>query len=388
MIQNTNSHSPFLRQPLTWVRRVGVLALASLVAGCSSDVMSPAGHVAVQLRNIMGISTFLMLLIVIPVMVAVCIFAWHYRASNKRAEYDPEFHHSTSLELLTWAAPLTIIVWLGAITWVGTHQLDPYRPLEQIDARTPVDPDVEPLIIQTVSMDWKWMFIYPQYGIATINEVAAPIDRPIKFEMTSTEVMNAFHVPALAGMIYTMAGMQTTLWAVGNDPGVYEGRSSHYSGAGFSGMSFDFHVLEQTEFEDWIGKSTQAEALDRQRYLELAEPSENVEPMFFELADEDLYHAILNRCLLPGEVCMDEQMMNEHARKNGGVRGSHHAGAHGAEQDELPVQGKSQENDIETLSGGESQDASELESDETPASELEPVSLNDNSRESLTGQQN
>ncbi len=182
----------------------------------------------------------------------MALFAWYYRASNERAEYDPDFHHSTSLELLTWAAPLTIVVWLGAITWVSTHQLDPYRPLEQIDARTPVDPDVEPLVIQTVSMDWKWMFIYPEYGIATVNEVAAPIDRPIKFELTSTEVMNAFHVPALAGMIYTMPSMQTTLWAVGNDPGVYNGRSSHYSGAGFSGMSFDFHVLDQSAFDNWV----------------------------------------------------------------------------------------------------------------------------------------
>ena len=361
MIQMRNRRSPFPRQLIKLAGRTTALGLAALLSACSGDVMSPAGHVAVQLRNIMGISTFLMLLIVIPVMVAVCIFAWHYRASNKRAEYDPEFHHSTSLELLTWAAPLTIIVWLGAITWVGTHQLDPYRPLEKIDARTPVDPEVEPLIIQTVSMDWKWMFIYPQYGIATINEVAAPIDRPIKFELTSTEVMNAFHVPALAGMIYTMAGMQTTLWAVGNDPGVYEGRSSHYSGAGFSGMSFDFHVLEQAEFDDWIGKVEQGEALDRQHYFELAEPSENVEPMFFTLADAELYHAILNRCLRPGEVCMDEQMMNEHARKNGGKKGAHHAGAHEAEALE----------------------------EEALAEELaEPVSMSERLRDTQSGQQN
>lgn len=300
--------------------RLPALALGSLtLVGCNSDVMAPAGHVAVQLRNIMGISTFLMLLIVIPVMVAVCIFAWHYRASNERAEYDPDFHHSTSLELLTWAAPLTIIVWLGAITWVSTHQLDPYRPLERIDAKTPLDPDVEPLIVQTVSMDWKWMFIYPEYGIATINEVAAPIDRPIKFQLTSTEVMNAFHVPAIAGMIYTMASMETTLWAIGNDPGVYEGRSSHYSGAGFSGMSFDFLVLEQSEFDDWVKQVGEGETLDRERYYELEKPSENVPAMFFSLADETLYHNILNRCVHPDEVCMDDQMMLDHVRGQSSV---------------------------------------------------------------------
>ncbi|NND91836.1 MAG: ubiquinol oxidase subunit II, partial [Granulosicoccus sp.] len=301
---------------LTGFRWLGVFLLSLVIGGCSSDVMAPAGHVAVQLRNIMGISTFLMLLIVIPVMAAIGIFAWYYRASNERAEYDPDFHHSTSLELLTWAAPLTIVVWLGAVTWVSTHKLDPYRPLEQIDARTAVDPDVQPLVIQTVSMDWKWMFIYPEYGIATVNEVAAPIDRPIKFELTSTEVMNAFHVPALAGMIYTMASMQTTLWAVGNDPGIYEGRSSHYSGAGFSGMSFDFHVLEQSEFDNWVSTVGQGESLDRERYFELAEPSENVDPMYFSLDDEALYHDILNRCLRAGEVCMDEQMSHGGASSN------------------------------------------------------------------------
>ena len=292
---------------------VAVVALA--LSACSRDVMAPAGDIAVQLRNIMGIGTFLMLLIVIPIMVAVALFAWHYRESNKHAAYDPDFHESTSLELLTWAAPLTIVVWLGAVTWVSTHQLDPYRPLDRVDARTPIDPDVEPLIIQAISMDWKWLFIYPEYGIAAVNEVAAPVDRPIKFELTSTEVMNAFHVPALAGMIYTMAAMETTLWAVGNDIGVYDGRSSHYSGAGFTGMSFKFHVLETRKFENWVAEVADGERLDRARYFELAEPSERVPPTYFSLGDEELYHDVLNRCLRPGEPCMDDQMMAEHRRE-------------------------------------------------------------------------
>ena len=321
---------------------VKVLSTALVVvslSACSRDVMSPAGDIAVQLRNVMGIGTFLMLLIVIPVMAAVCIFAYYYRASNKNAEYAPEFHHSTSLELLTWAAPLTIVVWLGAVTWVSTHQLDPYRPLDRIDARTELNPDVDPLIIQTVSLDWKWMFFYPEYGIATINEVAAPIDRPIKFELTSTEVMNAFHIPAIAGMIYTMAGMETTLWAVGNDPGSYEGRSSHYSGAGFSGMSFEFHLLEDAEFSRWTETVGKGARLDRERFFEILEPSESVPPTYFSLADEELYHDILNRCLQPDQVCMDDQMMQDHMRRtadnpsegNHSGHGDHQAG-HGETQ--------------------------------------------------------
>ena len=325
-----------IRSPLTSIGRIlGAFLVVVSLSACSRDVMSPAGDIAVQLRNVMGIGTFLMLLIVIPLMAAVCLFAWYYRASNRNAEYAPDFHHSVSLELLTWAAPLTIVVWLGAVTWVSTHQLDPYRPLDRIDARTPLDPDVEPLIIQTVSLDWKWMFIYPEYGIATINEVAAPIDRPIKFELTSTEVMNAFHIPALAGMIYTMASMETTLWAVGNDPGVYEGRSSHYSGAGFSGMSFEFQVLEHAEFDQWIDTVGDGESLDRNRFFELLEPSESVPATYFSLADDELYHDILNRCLEPEQVCMDEQMMSDHMRRTNGnsSEGGHTGhGGHGDKQ--------------------------------------------------------
>ena len=332
-IKSNNRLSMLKSVPRLFVRMlITCLAVVSLSA-CSRDVLSPAGDIAVQLRNVMGIGTFLMLLIVIPIMIAVCLFAWYYRASNDHAEYSPDFHHSTSLELLTWAAPLTIVVWLGAVTWVSTHQLDPYRPLDRIDARTELNLDVEPLVIQTVSMDWKWMFFYPEYGIATINEVAAPIDRPIKFELTSTEVMNAFHIPAIAGMIYTMASMETTLWAVGNDPGTYEGRSSHYSGAGFSGMAFEFHVLEQANFEQWVDTVGKGANLDRDRLLELIEPSENVPPTYFSLADDELYHDILNRCLLPDEVCMDDQMMQDHMKKmekNKSSEGEH--AAHGDEQ--------------------------------------------------------
>ena len=224
-------------------------ALLISLSGCGSEVLSPSGDVAVKLRDVLGITTALILVIVLPVMVTIVIFAVRYRKSDReaRGDYDPHFHHSTSLELLIWAAPLAIIIWLGALTWVSTHKLDPYRPLDSETAG--VTAEAEPLVVQVVSMDWKWLFVYPQYGIATVNELAAPVDRPITLLLTSTEVMNAFYVPTLAGMIYTMPSMQTQLHAVINAPGTYKGMSSHYSGAGFSGMNFPFYGMDQAGFD-------------------------------------------------------------------------------------------------------------------------------------------
>lgn len=288
-----------------------LVAAAFLLAlsGCGSEVLSPSGDVAVKLRDVLGITTALILVIVLPVMVTTVIFALRYRKSDResRGDYDPHFHHSTSLELLIWAAPLAIIIWLGALTWVSTHKLDPYRPLNSETAG--VTADAEPLIVEVVSMDWKWLFFYPQYGIATVNELAAPVDRPISFRLTSTEVMNAFYVPTLAGMIYTMPSMQTQLHAVINAPGTYKGMSSHYSGAGFSGMNFPFYGMDQAGFDAWIDKArASGQVLDRDRYRTLLKPSENEPAALFTLADETLYHDILNRCVEPGQTCMDAEM--------------------------------------------------------------------------------
>ncbi|MFV0299796.1 MAG: ubiquinol oxidase subunit II [Paracoccus sp. (in: a-proteobacteria)] len=284
------------------------LSLA-LLAGCQSEVLAPSGDVAAKLRDVLGITTALIAVIVLPVMVTIVVFAMRYRKSNREASahYDPHFHHSTQLELLIWAAPLIIIVWLGALTWVSTHKLDPYRPLD--DETRGVTAEADPLVVQVVSMDWKWLFFYPQYGIATVNELAAPLDRPIAFRLTSTEVMNAFYVPTLAGMIYTMPSMETQLHAVINEPGEYIGMSSHYSGAGFSGMNFPFHGLEQADFDAWIARARDAaQVLDRDRYRELLKPSENEPAAYFTYDDATLYHDILNRCVDPGQTCLHSLM--------------------------------------------------------------------------------
>src|SRR6201996_2105180 len=183
-------------------------AFASL-AGCNMVVLHPAGAVAAQQGHLIVVSTFLMLLIVLPVIALTVIFAWRYRTSNKDATYTPDWDHSTQLELVIWAAPLLIIIALGALTWISTHTLDPYRPLRRLDATRPMPTDVKPLTIEVVALDWKWLFIYPEQGIAVVNDLAAPVDVPITFKITASTVMNSFFIPSLAGQIYAMPGMQT-----------------------------------------------------------------------------------------------------------------------------------------------------------------------------------
>lgn len=249
------------------------LPILSLLGGCDMVVLSPSGYVAAQQRDMLVTSTLLMLVIIIPVMGLIAFFAWRYAAS-RRSRYDPDWHHSTSLELVIWAAPLMIIICLGALTWVGTHKLDPFRPLESIGERRPV-PRTQAAGGQVVALDWKWLFIYPEYGIATVNDAAAPIDRPIQFKLSSQTVMNAFYVPALAGMIYAMPGMQSQLHAVMNYPGDYEGFSANYSGEGFSNMRFRFHGMQPRDFVAWIGEArASGKTLDRTEYLAIAQPSE------------------------------------------------------------------------------------------------------------------
>lgn len=278
-----------------------------LLSGCQAVVLDPAGHIAAQQRDLLVVSVILMLVIIVPVMALTIFFAWKYRASNKDARYEPEWDHSTHLELVIWAAPLLIIICLGAITWTGTHLLDPYRSLDRINHDRPVTAEVRPMEVQVVALDWKWLFIYPEYGVASVNELAAPVDRPIRFTLTSSSVMNSFYIPALAGQIYAMPGMESKLHAVINAPGEYRGFSANYSGDGFSGMKFDFHGLEPAAFDAWIAQSRGSGLnLDRGSYLALARPSEHVAPIRYGRVDPLLWDAVVGRCVEPGKMCMSE----------------------------------------------------------------------------------
>ena len=306
--------------------RTALLLAAFLSTGCNMVVLNPAGDVALQQRNIIFISTALMLLIIIPVIILIILFAWRYRSSNTEATYDPDFDHSTSLELIIWSAPLLIIIALGGLTWWSTHKLDPFRPLERISAGRPVDPAVRPLHIQVVSLDWKWLFIYPEQGIATVNELALPVDRPVRFDLTSTNMMNTFYAPTLAGMIYTMPGMRSTMHAVLNKPGDYKGFSGNYSGAGFSDMKFRLRGLANGDFDRWVaGVKGAALPLDQATYRRLVRPSEAVAPIHFRTVDADLFRRILERCVEPGTPCMSDVMRHDQAAASAGSRAEGHA---------------------------------------------------------------
>lgn len=280
-----------------------------LLSGCNMVVMAPSGDIAVQQRDLIIVSVVLMLLIIVPVIFLTLFFAWKYRQSNTAAPYDPDWHHSTRLELVIWSAPLAIIIALGAVTWISTHKLDPFRPLDRIDANRPLPPDVKPLQVEVVAMDWKWLFFYPDLGIATVNDLAAPINTPINFKITASSVMNSFFIPALAGQIYAMPGMETQLHAVINHTGEFQGMSANYSGAGFSNMRFKFHGLSQADFDQWVQKAkTEGTPLGRPEYMELAKPSEHDPVHFYSTVDNTLYNAILNMCADPNKMCASEMM--------------------------------------------------------------------------------
>jgi cytochrome o ubiquinol oxidase subunit II len=299
------------------VRCFALLATSGLLAGCNMIVMNPAGDVAVQQRNLIIASTALMLLVIVPVIALTFLFAWRYRASNTDATYDPDWHHSTQLEVVIWTVPLLIIIALGAMTWISTHTLDPYRPLSRIAPNKPVPADVKPLTVEVVALDWKWLFVYPELGVASVNEMAAPVNVPISFKITSSSVWNTFYVPALAGMIYAMPGMQTKLHAVMNKEGDFRGQSAHYSGSGFSRMNFGFLSLTQQGFDEWVGKARAAgTTLDREAYLKLETPSEAEPVRYYASVENGLFDAILGMCVTPGQMCVGEM---HHIDRTGGA---------------------------------------------------------------------
>jgi cytochrome o ubiquinol oxidase subunit 2 len=294
------------------LKSLAILPLLVFLSACQRAVLNPAGDVARQQRDIIYISTGLMLLIIVPVMFLIVVFAWRYR-KGEGGTYDPDFDHSTTLELVIWSAPLLIIIALGALTWSSTHLLDPFRPLDRVAAAQDADTAPgEPMRVQVVSMDWKWLFIYPEQGIATVNELVLPVNRQVRFEITSTNMMNTFYAPTMAGMIYAMPGMQSTLHAVLNRPVEEIGYSGNYSGAGFSDMKFAIRGVAPAQFERWVsGVKSGGRQLNLPTYMQLVKPSEKVPPMHFAAVPSDLYRRILERCVEPGKPCMSDVMARD-----------------------------------------------------------------------------
>jgi cytochrome o ubiquinol oxidase subunit 2 len=298
-----------LKSPVATPRLPKALLAAPLLAGlagCKMVVMDPAGDVAMQQRDLILLATGLMLLIIVPVIALTLFFAWKYRASNTAADYQPEWSHSTRLEMAVWGAPLAIILVLGTVTWITCHTLDPYRPIDRIARGRPIAAGTRPLEVDVVALDWKWLFIYPELGVASVNELALPVDRPVAFKITASSVMNSFYAPALAGQVYAMPGMQTQLHAVLNKPGDYEGFSANYSGAGFSGMRFRLKGLAPADFDRWAAQMRQGGArLTRADYLALARPSADEPVRRYASVDPTLFLDVVNQCAAPGQVCKD-----------------------------------------------------------------------------------
>ena len=268
------------------IARLLPLPAALLLSGCQWAVLDPKGPIGLEERSIILTATVLMLIVVVPVIALILIFAWRYRASNGKAEYRPDWAHSGRIEAVVWLIPCIIIAALGVITWRSSHSLDPYRPLAS---------KVRPIRIDAVALDWKWLFIYPDQKVATVNEVAFPANVPVEFHITSATVMNAFFIPQLGSQSYAMAGMQTQLHLLASEPGTYQGLSSNYSGDGFSGMTFKAMAEPSRQgFEAWLAKvKASRQTLGASAYAQLARPSESNPVAYYSQVQPDLFADIV-----------------------------------------------------------------------------------------------
>ncbi len=269
---------------------VALIAVTTL-GGCSEGVLDPKGPIASAERMILFNSLGIMLAIVIPTILATLAAAFWYRSSNTRARYRPDFAYSGLLEMIVWSIPAMTVMLLGSLCWVGSHDLDPGKPLASA---------AKPLTVQVVSLDWKWLFIYPEQGIAGVNTLTIPAATPISFELTSSGIMNSFFVPQLGSQIYTMGKMATRLHLQADEPGTYEGRSFNFSGDGFSDMHFLVHALPPDQFAAWAAKTKGVgPALDAQSYSELEKPSEAVAPFTYGSASAGLFEQIVGADATP-----------------------------------------------------------------------------------------
>jgi len=260
------------------------------LSGCSMEVLSPKGDIGMQERTLILTALGLMLIVVVPVIVMTLAFAWRYRSTNTKATYAPKWAHSTAIEVVVWTVPCIIVSILAVIAWRTSHTLDPYRPL---------DSNVKPITVEAVSLDWKWLFIYPDYGVASVNELAMPVNVPVNFKITSDTVMNSFFIPQLGSQIYAMAGMETKLHLIANEAGNYEGLSANYSGEGFSDMHFQAIATTQQGFDDWIKKAKAGSGdLTMATYEMLAKPSMRLPVTYYSNVSPDLFGGIVHKYMV------------------------------------------------------------------------------------------
>jgi cytochrome o ubiquinol oxidase subunit II len=276
-----------------------VLTGAALLGGCNEGVLDPKGPIAIANRQILLNSLGIMLAIVIPVIVATLGVAFWFRASNNRARYRPDFAYSGRLEVLVWSIPAMTVFLVGGVAWVGSHDVSPRKPIPSA---------VKALRVQVASLDWKWLFIYPDQGVASVNRLTIPVGTPISLELTSSGVMNSFFVPQLGSQIYTMAGMITHLHLLADEAGTYRGFSAQFSGEGFSDMHFDAEAVTNEKFAQWIDTArSSGPELNATTYADLAKPTAAVAPFTYRSVAPGLFENIL-----VSEVQSDDAMCRKY----------------------------------------------------------------------------
>jgi cytochrome o ubiquinol oxidase subunit 2 len=269
------------------MKRRGAIAAGAglIVSGCNRGILDPVGPVGSAEKTILINSTAIMLAIILPTMAATVAFAWWFRRGNSKATYRPDWEYSGAIEMVVWAIPALTIMLLGGITWIGSHDLEPSKPLPSKST---------PLKVDVVSLDWKWLFIYPDQGVATVNQLVVPAGTPVSFRLTSATVWNAFFVPQMGSMIYTMPRMTTQLNLQADKPGTYNGLSSHFSGDGFPGMQFQVQALPADQFALWAQNAHASQLkLDGPGYAALSRPSSYVKPMTYGAVSPGLFDAIV-----------------------------------------------------------------------------------------------
>ncbi|MGK2909717.1 MAG: ubiquinol oxidase subunit II [Sphingobium sp.] len=275
------------------VGRSALLAMMPLfIAGCSrASTLAPEGPIAAANRTILLNSLVIMLAIVVPTIIATLAFAWWFREGNAKARYQPDFVYSGRIEMIVWSIPILVILFLGGLIWVGTHQLNPDQPIKS---------NVPPLEVQVVSLDWKWLFIYPQQGVASVNALVLPVGVPVHFRLTSASVMNTFFVPRLGSMIYTMNGMETELYLRADRASTMYGRSAMFSGDGFPDMHFAVNAVPASGFANWVRQArSSGPVLNAQSYTALYPQTLKVEPFTYRAVQPGLFEAIVSQKIKP-----------------------------------------------------------------------------------------
>jgi cytochrome o ubiquinol oxidase subunit II len=273
-----------------------VISTAILLTSCApAGVLDPQGPIAAAERLLLINSTAIMLVVVVPVIVATLAFAWRYRSSNTRATRSLEESYEGRVEFVVWSIPALTVILLGGVIWISSHQLDP---------RTPIPGKSDPLRVDVVALDWKWLFIYPDHGVAAVNQLVIPTGTPVEFRLTSATVMNSFFVPQLGSQIYAMGGMITHLHLLADNPGEYPGLSANFSGDGFSEMRFIAKAVPADDFNAWLEQArVTGSALDDAGYAELAKPSKAVRPTTYRSVEQKMFERILDQTMAgPGNA--------------------------------------------------------------------------------------